>query len=357
MLQRRGRLTYRTLQLHFQLDDEHLEALKDELIYGQRLAVDEDGRVLVWTGGADVPPTPLPRCSSRHSPLLPRRWPRQPHRRQPTPSAASSRCCSVIWWTPPRSPVSSTRKTTARWCAPIRRPVPRSSSALRAISPSISAMACWSTLAIRRRMKTMRSGRCAPGLAWWRPWRRSIAAWQQEQGVRLAVRVGIHTGLVVVGEMGGGSRQEQLALGETPNIAARLQGLAAPDTVVISAATPPGPGLFHLPGAGGPQPQRGHSAGPGVSGAGGECGPEPPGRRRPERPNAPGGARAGSGAAPGALGAEPGRPGPGGAAQWGGGDWQIAPGAGAARAGHRPGRHTHGVSLFPLSPAQRPLSR
>src|SRR4029434_4340568 len=60
MLQRRGRLTYRTLQLHFQLDDEHLEALKDELIYGQRLAVDEEGRVLVWTGGAEVPPTPTP---------------------------------------------------------------------------------------------------------------------------------------------------------------------------------------------------------------------------------------------------------------------------------------------------------
>src|SRR5215471_17605920 len=57
MLQRRGRLTYRTLQLHFQLDDEHLEALKDEIIYGQRLAVDEDGRVLVWTGGAEVPPS------------------------------------------------------------------------------------------------------------------------------------------------------------------------------------------------------------------------------------------------------------------------------------------------------------
>ena len=59
----------------------------------------------------------------------------------------------------------------------------------------------------------------------------------QGHGVRLAVRVGIHTGLVVVGEMGGGGRQEQLALGDTPNIAARLQGLAAPDTVVISAAT------------------------------------------------------------------------------------------------------------------------
>ncbi len=59
----------------------------------------------------------------------------------------------------------------------------------------------------------------------------------QGQGVRLAVRMGMHTGLVVVGAMGGGGRQEQLALGETPNIAARLQSLARPDTVVISEAT------------------------------------------------------------------------------------------------------------------------
>jgi hypothetical protein len=54
---------------------------------------------------------------------------------------------------------------------------------------------------------------------------------------RLQVRIGIHTGLVVVGEMGGGTKREQLALGDTPNIAARLQGLAEPDTVLLSAAT------------------------------------------------------------------------------------------------------------------------
>jgi class 3 adenylate cyclase/predicted ATPase len=59
----------------------------------------------------------------------------------------------------------------------------------------------------------------------------------QEWGIRLSGRLGIHTGLVVVGSMGGGDRQEQLALGDVPNIAARLQGLAAPDTVVLSAAT------------------------------------------------------------------------------------------------------------------------
>ncbi len=60
---------------------------------------------------------------------------------------------------------------------------------------------------------------------------------QPEKGITLAVRVGIHTGLVVVGEMGGGEKRERLALGDTPNIAARLQGLADPNKVVISSAT------------------------------------------------------------------------------------------------------------------------
>jgi hypothetical protein len=56
MLQRRGRLTYGALKRQFQLDDANLEDLKAELIEGQRLATDEDGRVLVWTGGTSQPP-------------------------------------------------------------------------------------------------------------------------------------------------------------------------------------------------------------------------------------------------------------------------------------------------------------
>src|SRR5882672_2215339 len=59
MLQRRGRLTYRTLKRQFELDDAALEDLKEELIYGQRLAVDEDERVLVWTGDTAAPTSPV----------------------------------------------------------------------------------------------------------------------------------------------------------------------------------------------------------------------------------------------------------------------------------------------------------
>ncbi len=58
------------------------------------------------------------------------------------------------------------------------------------------------------------------------------------KSVKLQARVGIATGLVVVGDViGGGPAQEQSVVGETPNLAARLQALAEPDTVVISIGT------------------------------------------------------------------------------------------------------------------------
>src|SRR5712692_2759669 len=56
MLQRRGRLTYGALKRQFNLDEAYVEDLKAELIEGQRLATDEDGRVLVWTGATASTP-------------------------------------------------------------------------------------------------------------------------------------------------------------------------------------------------------------------------------------------------------------------------------------------------------------
>ena len=91
LLRQRGRLTYRTLQRQFQLDEVALEDLKEELIYGQRVALDEDGRVLVWSGetGTTAPATasahrdisvhaahlhtPLPRREDFHVPQCPGR--------------------------------------------------------------------------------------------------------------------------------------------------------------------------------------------------------------------------------------------------------------------------------------------
>lgn len=60
---------------------------------------------------------------------------------------------------------------------------------------------------------------------------------RQESGPELAVRMCIHTGQVVVGEVGGGAWRAQLALGEAPNLAGKVQSLAEPNTVLITAAT------------------------------------------------------------------------------------------------------------------------
>jgi len=60
---------------------------------------------------------------------------------------------------------------------------------------------------------------------------------ERQHDIRLAARVGIHTGPVVVGEMGGGAKSETLALGDTTNIAARIEAAADPNSVVISDAT------------------------------------------------------------------------------------------------------------------------
>ncbi|HEY7493108.1 MAG TPA: adenylate/guanylate cyclase domain-containing protein, partial [Candidatus Tectomicrobia bacterium] len=234
MLQRRGRLTYRTLQLHFQLDDEHMEALKEELIYGQRLAVDEAGRVLVWTGGTDVPlhaAPPIPQPAQSPTPrALAAPPPPAAERRQLTvlfcDLVDSTRLASQLdpedWREVVRSYQQTCAEVIQRFAGHIAQylgdgllvyfgyPQAHEDDAQRAVRTGLAMVQAMGTL----------NRRLAP-----------------EKGVRLAVRVGIHTGLVIVGEVGGGGRQEQLALGETPNLAARLQGLAAPDTVVVSPAT------------------------------------------------------------------------------------------------------------------------
>src|SRR5712691_3438623 len=53
MLQRQGRVSYRALKREFELDDDYIEDLKEEIIRARRLAIDEDGAVLVWTGEAE----------------------------------------------------------------------------------------------------------------------------------------------------------------------------------------------------------------------------------------------------------------------------------------------------------------
>ena len=236
LLQRRGRLTYRALKRQFQLDDETLADLTAELITGQRLATDEQGEVLVWTGAADATADlalPTPAASPAAvvpAPVAP--CPTEAERRQLTVLF-----CDLVDSTPlarqldpedlrevVRAYQDTCAKVIARFEGYIAQylgdgllvyfgyPRAHEDDAQRAVRAGLGI--------------TEAMGQLNTHLA-------------QEHGVHLAVRLGCHTGLVVVGEVGGGTRQEQLALGETPNLAARLQGLAAPNTLVISAATVP----------------------------------------------------------------------------------------------------------------------
>jgi class 3 adenylate cyclase/predicted ATPase len=241
MLQRRGRVTYRALQLQFQLDDDQLAVLKDELLYAQQVARDEDGRVLVWTGGAAALLAPGPTVS-------------QP---PPVPQDAAARVVApgVI---APQLPDAERRQLTVLFCDLVDSTVLASQLDPEDLREVVRAYqeTCAKVIArfeghiaqylgdgllvyfgypqaheddAQRAVRT--------GLSIVEAMAQLNARLEPERGAQLAVRLGIHTGLVVVGEVGGGTRQEQLALGETPNLAARLQGLAAANTLVISAAT------------------------------------------------------------------------------------------------------------------------
>jgi hypothetical protein len=69
LLQQRGRLAYRALQLQFQLDEEQLAAVKAELIDTQEVAVEKDGKMLVWQGAEGTSSSPSSTSSPSPSPV------------------------------------------------------------------------------------------------------------------------------------------------------------------------------------------------------------------------------------------------------------------------------------------------
>ena len=245
LLQQERRLSYRVLKLRLQLDDDTLEALKEDLIYAKKLAVDEEGKVLVWMGDTGSPsasgPTPAQPPDIRSEPHTP-----EAERRQLTvlfcdlvdSTVLASQLDLEEWREMLRAYQETCAKVIARFEGHIAQylgdgllvyfgyPQAHEDDAPRAVRAGLGMVEALRQLNMRL---------------------------EQERGVHLAVRLGIHTGLVVVGEIGGGTRQEQLALGETPNLAARLQAMAAPNTLVISATTLPLLGDFFACQSLGPQ--------------------------------------------------------------------------------------------------------
>src|SRR5215467_13921489 len=234
LLKRQGRVSYRALKMRFNLDDEYLDVLKEEMLFAYPV-VDEEGRGFVWTGETEGQPvsTSTQPAPQEVSPAI------QPTQAAPPPEAErrqltlmfidlveSTKLASQLDPEDLRTIVREYQKVCSevitRFDGHIAQllgdgllvyfgyPQAHEDDAQRAVRTGLGILDAMEALNARL---------------------------QQEKGVQLALRVGIHTGLVVVGEMGGQGRQEQLALGEVPNIASRIQGLAAPNTLSISEGT------------------------------------------------------------------------------------------------------------------------
>jgi class 3 adenylate cyclase len=242
LLKRQGRVSYGALKRRFDLDDAYLEDLKGELLFAYPV-VDEEGRGLVWTGdtagapaGVSAPTQPTqPPAAQEHPSLQGAPLPTA----SPMPDAARRQLtvmfCDVVDSTKlsaqldPEEYRDVLRAYQAACVEAIQRfdgyiaqhlgdgllvyfgfPTAHEDDAQCAILAALGMLDAMHTLNTR--------------LA-------------QVHGLRLSIRVGIHTGLTVIGDIGAGQTHELLALGEAPNIAARIQSLAAPNAVAISAET------------------------------------------------------------------------------------------------------------------------
>jgi class 3 adenylate cyclase/predicted ATPase len=234
LLRRRGRVTYGALKLQFGLDNEQLEVLKDEIIAAQRLARDEEGRILVWIGDAQAvtaqgaqapqPPTPQGQSSSQAAP------PPEAERRQLTVMF-----CDLVDSTKLSSQLDPEeyREVVRAYQATCTEVIQRYDGHIaQLLGDGLLVYLGYPQAHEDDAQRAIRAG-----LGILEAVKALNARLEPAKGITLAVRLGLHTGLVVVGEMGGAGRQEQLALGETPNIAARIQGLAEPDTLLISSDT------------------------------------------------------------------------------------------------------------------------
>jgi class 3 adenylate cyclase len=241
LLKRQGRVSYPALKIRFSLDDEYLEALKAELLYVHPV-VDDEGKGLIWTGEPASGQAVVAPFAQPTQPLAAQQQPSSLVESRPTapPPDAERRQLTVMFCDLVDSTKLSSQldpedyrdmvRAYQRVCTDVIQrydgyiaqylgdgllvyfgyPQAHEDDAQRAVRTGLGILAAMGDLNTRL---------------------------EPAKGITLAVRLGIHTGLVVVGDMGGAGRQEQLALGEVPNLAARLQGLASPNTVAISEAT------------------------------------------------------------------------------------------------------------------------
>jgi class 3 adenylate cyclase/tetratricopeptide (TPR) repeat protein len=243
MLQRRGRLTYGALKRQFQLDDAYLEDLKAELIEGQRLAVDEEGRVLVWIGAEVSAPDPTapPVSSQDRLPLaytppylaekiLTSKSTLEGERKQVTVLFADLKGSMELL--ADRDPEEARRlldPVLERMMAAVHR---YEGTVNQVMGDGIMALF---GAPIAHEDHTVRA--CYAALAMQGAIRTYAEEVRRTHGVTVQIRVGLNSGEVVVRAIGNDLHMDYTAVGQTTHLAARMEQLAQPGSTLLTAET------------------------------------------------------------------------------------------------------------------------
>src|SRR6516225_1543070 len=240
MLQRRGRLTYGTLKRQFQLDDAGVEDLKDALIYGQRVAADEDGRVLVWTGDTASVAAPAPAPVQAQAPLT------------YTPPYLAEKILTS------RSALEGERKLVTVLFADLKGSMELLADrdpeeARQLLDPVLERMMD----AVHRYEGTVNQvmgdgimalfgaplahedhavRACYAALAMQTAVKQYAAEVQRTHGVPVQMRVGLNAGEVVVRTIGSDLHMDYTAVGQTTHLAARMEQMAMPGSILLPQA-------------------------------------------------------------------------------------------------------------------------
>lgn len=217
LVRSRGRVSYRALKLKFDLDDTHFQALKEELLFAHGATIRDEGSGFSWT----------------EEPTDPRAAP------QPAPPEAERRHLTMMFCDLVGSTPLASKFDPEEWRDIMRAYYDACGKVIARFDGHIALYLGDGLLAyfgypLAHEDDAQRAVRAGLGIV--EAVGQLNAGLTEKHGVSLAVRLGCHTGLVVVGELSG-TGHDDMALGETPNIAARLQGIAEPNTLVIGALT------------------------------------------------------------------------------------------------------------------------
>ena len=210
LLQSRHRVSYRALKRQFDLDDAYLEDLKVELLEVHQVAVDHDGTMLVWTGGAANPPDTVPRAAEATPPPPPQDTQAAPPDALPTvppPPEAERRQLTVLFCDLVDSTALSSQLDPEDLRDVVRAYQDTCATVIARFDGTIAqylgdGLLVYFGYPLAHEDDAQRAVHTGLGIV------RAIgtlnARLEHVHGIRLAVRVGIHTGLVVVGLMGAG---------------------------------------------------------------------------------------------------------------------------------------------------------